>query len=871
MYLRKTYLCAAAAALGIFSASGAVLTPQAEADFAARRTDMASTPYFALFNTEMPADKADALKMLYAYMPLPDVTDYTADFFIENVDYTLRARKEMPWGATVPDREFRFFVLPVRVNNESLDRYRPVIYEELKDRVKGLSMKDAILEINHWCHEKVTYQPSDGRTHSPLNSIYTAIGRCGEESTFTVSALRAMGIPARQVYTPRWAHTDDNHAWVEAWADGQWYFLGACEPEPVLNLAWFNAPASRGMMMHTRVMGRYDGPEERLLETPMYTDINVTENYAPIADLNVEVTDALGNPAPDAEVSFRLYNYSEFYPLVTKKTDSAGKTSLKAGLGDLLVWATDGRNFGFRKVSVGQERDIVVCMDHTPSFSGTSDLTLTPPRPRPSAVNVTDAQKAENDRRKAYEDSVRGAYTATFPDRAKAAAMARSLGIDEQRGAEVFVNARANAPVLAAFLESVSESDRPRALNLLESISTKDASDIPAATLKDHFTANPDTSMFYARYVMSPRIDTEHLTEFRSFFLSEIPASDRKAYRADPRKWVEWTARNIKADAAWEPSTVAMSPISVWKHRNTNSHSRDIFFVAAARAMEIPARLDPITGKTQWADASGQWHDAVFTAESSVAAAPAGTLRLDYSKTGRVDDPKYYSNFSLSKIENGKPRLLNFDDFAPWSKTLREPMKLDAGQYLLVTGQRMASGAVLSRMDFFTIAPDADVARNMIIRQDTTDVQVLGSFDSESRYHDVATNSDKSILSTTGRGYYVLALLAPNQEPTNHALRDIAQLNSEFEKWGQKMVLLFKDAGELSRFDAAALPALPSTAVFGTDIDGRIANSLIEGLKLSQSDLPIFIIADTFNRVVFISQGYNIGMGDRLIDTIHKL
>ena len=81
------------------------------------------------------------------------------------------------------------------------------------------------------------------------------------ESTFTVAALRSIGIPARQVYTPRWAHTDDNHAWVEAWADGKWYFLGACEPEPVLNLAWFNEPASRAMLMHTRAFGDYEGPD----------------------------------------------------------------------------------------------------------------------------------------------------------------------------------------------------------------------------------------------------------------------------------------------------------------------------------------------------------------------------------------------------------------------------------------------------------------------------------------------------------------------------------------------------------------------------------------------------------------------------------
>ena len=152
----------------------------------------------------------------------------------------------MPWGKNIPHREWRHFVLPLRINNEALDNHRPEFYAELKDRVKGLSMKDAILEVNHWCHEKATYEPSDSRTHSPLATVSSAIGRCGEESTFTVGALRAVGIPARQIYTPRWAHTDDNHAWVEAWADGQWYFLGACEPEPVLNLGWFNAPASRG-------------------------------------------------------------------------------------------------------------------------------------------------------------------------------------------------------------------------------------------------------------------------------------------------------------------------------------------------------------------------------------------------------------------------------------------------------------------------------------------------------------------------------------------------------------------------------------------------------------------------------------------------
>ena len=228
-------------------ADGHFLTDKAYRDKVARtfsnRMSQVGGKFFAPGKSGVTRDETEALKFLYAYMPLADVTDYTTDFFLSNVRASFAARREMAWGQSVPELLFRHFVLPIRVNNEPLDSSRVVFYRELKQRVKGLNMYDAILEVNHWCHERVTYQPSDARTSAPLATVRTATGRCGEQSTFAVAALRAVGIPARQVYTPRWAHTDDNHAWVEAWADGKWYFLGACEPGPVLNLGWFSSPA----------------------------------------------------------------------------------------------------------------------------------------------------------------------------------------------------------------------------------------------------------------------------------------------------------------------------------------------------------------------------------------------------------------------------------------------------------------------------------------------------------------------------------------------------------------------------------------------------------------------------------------------------
>ena len=350
--------------------------------------------FFQLEGLSASPVETEAMKFLYAYMPIADATDHPTAFYLANVRTSLRARKEMAWGESVPELLFRHFVLPLRVNNEALDMSRQVFFKELKERVKGMTMKEAILEVNHWCHEHVTYQPSDARTLSPLACMKNAIGRCGEESTFTVSALRSIGIPARQVYTPRWAHTDDNHAWVEAWADGKWYFLGACEPEPVLNLGWFNAPASRALLMHTRAFGDYNGPEEVMLRTSNFTEINLIENYGSLGRVDFKVVDHYGKAVEGARVDFRIYNYAEFYPAVTKYTDAQGATFLTAGKGDMLVWASKDGWYGYAKASFGKDRLITIQLrlnnqqPSTISFKP-SEIDIVPPAERATVPEVS--------------------------------------------------------------------------------------------------------------------------------------------------------------------------------------------------------------------------------------------------------------------------------------------------------------------------------------------------------------------------------------------------------------------------------------------------------------------------------------------------
>lgn len=808
-------------------------------------------------------EEEEALKFLYAYMPIADITDYTKAYHLNNVRTALRTRKEMPWGNKVPELLFRHFVLPMRVNNEPLDSSRTIFYRELKERVKGLSMKDAILEVNHWCHEKVTYEPSDSRTSSPLQSIRTGRGRCGEESTFTVSALRAIGIPARQVYTPRWAHTDDNHAWVEAWADGKWYFFGACEPEPVLNLGWFNAPASRAMLMHTRAFGDYQGPEEVMLRTNNFTEINLIDNYGSAARVDFKVIDMEGKPVDDAKVEFKIYNYAEFVTAVSKYTDRQGNTFLSAGKGDMIVWASKDGRFGYTKVSFGKDKNVTIQLTYDEKhIPKEQDLDIIPPAENAIIPTVTSAQKAENNKRLAQEDALRNAYIATFPTEESMKNYRFPAAIP------YIIKARGNWRTIQTFVEK-HEGNIDRALKLLSTLTDKDLRDMPMDILEDNMNATSNE--------VSPRVEYEMILKPYKKFFAKVFRKDAQKFRNDPSLLVDWVKKNIKLNPDTRAMQIPQTPISVWESRITDDRGRDIFFVDVARSLGIEAQKDLVTWKLQYKKGK-DWVDVDF--DTSVQeAAKTGKLILDYSPTEYLDDPKYYTHFTISKIVYGRTWIMNFEEGqldmgggATWANTFKKGATLDEGTYLLVTGQRMADGSVMAHTQFFTIEPGKTTRQKLDVRQESEGIKVIGSFNSENLIE--KDGKEVSILSQTGRGYYVLGVLGMGQEPTNHALHDIAKMKEKLDKWGRPMVLLFTNQAEKDKFEAqkGEFGNLLKNTIFGIDKDGTVVKEIAKEMKLrNPNQLPIFIIADTFNRVVFLSQGYTIGLGEQLVKVSSKL
>ncbi len=816
-----------------------------------------SQQLFQVFDQDLSTREEEALKFLYAYSSLSDLADYDGDFFLRNIRSSFAARDSFPWGKIIPEVLFRHFVLPVRVNNENLDSSRWVFFNELKDRIKTLPMKEAVLEVNHWCHEKVTYRGSDGRTSSPLASVKTAFGRCGEESTFTVAALRSVGIPARQCYTPRWAHSDDNHAWVEVWVDGKWHFIGACEPDADLDLAWFTKPAKRAMLVNTTVFGDYEGSEDVLQKDPLYTRINVLENYAPTKRVFAKVTDVNNNVIDSATVEFQLYNYAEFYPLFKTVTGKDGLCSFKTGLGDLLVWAAKDEKYGYQKLDVRKNDTITIRLDHEPGRSYLDELDLVPPSELELTVSVSDSAKMRNNERLAFEDRLRSGYEATFIDSSKSIRFAQLVNLNPDTLWMMFRKSRGNWRELTAFISQAAPDKRKLIFPLLENISEKDLRDIDTSVLSDnlnHSEKHPAIAAsradFY-KYVLSPRVDNEFLKPYKQYFQVKFEKEMTASFRKDPMQIADWVRNNIVLNNVANYSRAPLTPMGVYELRVADGHSADILFVAVCRSFGIPARLDPATRVPQY-QLQGEWRD-VFLFEKKQNAGNKGLVILQSAPTNNKK-PEYTIHYTLEEYQQGFFRTLDYEG-SPLVQDYPCSLEIPTGPCLMVTGTRLTDGTVLSKLSIFVVGSGTATTQSIEMRQNQLPQQEYGVLNT-------------AVFGRKIGAGMIIAWIDPGKEPTRHLLADLRQKKPEFGNWKGTITLVISSAEQLQSFVKSEQASLPKNISCVLQSDFPVKLSELNLKPGGAKNLPVVLLVNSKGVIRYLSEGYRIGIGDDLLTLI---
>ncbi len=834
---------------------------EVHADFEAR---MAEFPMLQVQLDTLGRAEREAMEFLYAYMPLSDLADYEPEFYLQQVRYAFKAREEMPWGKDVPEDVFRHFVLVYRVNNENLDTARMVFYRELKERVQGMTIEEAALEVNHWCHEHVAYRASDSRTSAPLATMRTSLGRCGEESTFTVTALRAVGIPARQCYTPRWAHCDDNHAWVEVYVNGEWEFLGACEPDPRLNMGWFSVPSTRCMMVHTKAFGKYKGDEEVVRRTSMFSELNLLSHYAPTRKVTVTVLDdETDKPLVGAQVMFKLYNYAEYYTLATVTTDKEGKASLTTGLGTLLIWATDGQRWNYAKLDVRKKTEMTI-KPHIQFGGGTScmlaDFDIVPPVAGEPKVVATEEELAANAKRLAYEDSLRNAYTATFPSKDYLQKIEGIQYFDKEQQEQLWElvhRSEGNYEVILNFIltHGWHEEQFGNVYDNLTSFSDKDLRDVTSDVLEAHYTPYdwdweekqdcPITIATGAYYkgIIPARISNEMVRPYRK------ELSCFKGMTAEEIR--QWVKDSIVVDDSSNYYNCPISPVGVYKLRRADSHSRDIFFVAACRAAEVPAYLDNATNTIYCWDGK-DWKNTSFSSESSTTST---TSKSSLTLTYRGKDPAkpvYWPHFTLAKLENGDLRTFDFED-DPRMATFPATIEVEPGIYCLSTGNRYPDGAVRSRLEFFEVKAGERVTKEIIILPLKEKESQVSKLDSHLELFDGIELWDYA-----GDAGMLYVNLGDYSEPSKHLIVELKQQQKEMKAWGGMTFMV-----------GPATIDMPSWGLVNTDFayrKGMLEQRICEAVKLGDNiSYPLVALLDKEGRILYHSTGYKIGVIEQVL------
>ena len=484
-------------------------------------------------------------------------------------------------------------------------------------------------------------------------------------------------------------------------------------------------------------------------------------------------------------------------------------------------------------------------VDKDDSFTGAFDLDLVPPESKEYIPDLSESQIRTNRERLHREDSLRNAY------------MERTFSKEED-----LKEARQNWQVIKEFQSYKNGKE------VISTLRKKDLCDVSLEVLTDAADNTPaSSSPLWEQYVLAPRISNEMLTPYRKVLSKAFANMDASAI-------AQWVTDSISIDDSRNPQKLCMSPEGVYRHRTTDAHSRDIFFVAACRSVGIAARINEVTGKVQTSSSplGEEWVDVSFTTESLPLKGAEGSLCLTYSDFAIKENPSYYSQFSLSRLQNGTLSLQEFPEEATWKDTFANGVQMDAGQYLLISGTRMADGSVLAHLEFFGLKANTVQKQALKLRDNADELRVIGNFNCEN-YFTNYKGVHKTLLESTGRGYYVVALIRDNHEPSTHILHECEEANIYLSQWPHLFVMLFPSQEEFQSFRSHRkdFDRLPDNFIFGVADPETVEALHIQELTHGSQELPILMMADTFNRVVWFQQGYTIGIVDQIMSVIRQL
>jgi len=803
-------------------------------------------------------DVMEALKYLYAYMPLSDIGDYKIETFLDFARHGAFLFNEGEFKGAANEEMFAEYVLGARINNEDIVENRKIFYDRVKSLIKGKTMKEAVIDINYWCSSKVTYRSTDGRTANPLTVYNNTYGRCGEESTFGVSVFRSVGIPARQVYVPLWSHCDDNHAWVEVWCDGKWYFLGACEPEDELNQGWFLNASKRAMMVHARC---YNPELEKDVNegVGIPVAVNALSTYAPTREIFVKVMNEAGEPFSGTKVYFKVINYSMPGEIAVTCTDEEGVTRLKTGRGSLLISAYEDGNYGEVLVDTAEDIQITLVLSPDGYKKTEGSFIMRAPSLVNSAKTENKAKSEASDTRKKEEAEKRAYKEASLFDREAAErTIKRFKGKDEEILSFALLKSCENQRELQKFISEKREIPDKWKVGLIDSLPQKDYQDTEAETLFNHCLYTDEKlfdkyprEIFY-KYILCPRVDFEMIRPYRKF-LSERFEGAKVSNIDEIRALFNEVDEKLKEKSEYEYSSLISSAYGAFSIGYASEKSKRVIFIQLLRSLGVPSRLNPNDRRME------VYLDDDFIAIEEEKESPKGSLELEFEAGVNWS---YYDNFSILVYSEGefKPLYLDMEDIKKDGGVL----KLNAGTYRLITSNRLPNGNIFAKSVLAEVK-EGESTKLSVAFYEAGINDMLSDYPIRNIEFETEKKEKTSIGELTKDKNGIFIWLSAKAEPTEHILNELHDKKELFNKLKTKLHLVVKSKDELEDANIKRIAGeLSNRDILFESFDTE-AGKLARELYLEPGLYPLICVVDKEGRGVYGTAGYNVGTADMLL------
>ncbi len=581
---------------------------------------------------------------------------------------------------------------------------------------------------------------------------------------------------------------------------------------------------------------------------------NVTSRYAKTRDWKFQVVKPDGKPAEGAKISIQLMNMAEHSQIAELMTDADGMAQIQMGIGSFYLHVE--KHDMWTEKLVTPEREAVgnenghdgVILVQLGGEARSCDQDIIAPDDFPMhPVMITAEQKKRRAERVQECNQIRESRK-------------RSTGQE-----------------IESFLTNTEDSSERQAL--VQNLSAKDHKDAKAWILERHLQVakqyqdvwtDKGLEHIYQKYILSPRIWLEEMTDYRTFILEFYTENQKNEFQKAPEAIWKWVQQNIQEHPELDDSEIVGTPDGVLRLMQGTGMSKRILFVAICRTFGIPARVNTVNLQAEY------WKHGQFMVPGIDAEELPCLVTFSFPDSKA---PVYGQSWSIGRLEGTDFVTLDLTDLS------LSTVSIPAGTYRLITTNRLPNGNQYAKETIYVLQSGEEKNIPVCIRKlKLDDMRVSNQLDDFELKPKTARFSQ-----IAGTHANILAFLVPGEEPTEHVLNEFLMQKEKWNAWitgstdaclpnsvvpgdthqnsidqgntgrGRAVHMVLQNPSDMeNRTLQKVLQEIPGIQIWYGDFD-ELVEPLARRMYVDPDKLPLLIVTDPGMTAVYVCSGYQVG------------